>query len=47
MDRIPCTVGIITHNNEATIERALESVKEFAEIIVCDGASTEKTPTQT
>lgn len=40
---IPCTVGILTFNNEATLERALDSVKNFAEIIICDGGSTDRT----
>lgn len=40
---IPCTVGILTHNSDKTIIRALESVKDFAEIIVCDGSSTDDT----
>lgn len=42
-EKIPCTVGILTYNNENTIKRALESVKDFEEIIICDGGSTDKT----
>lgn len=40
---IPCTVGILTKNSAATLPRALESVKKFAEIIICDGGSTDAT----
>ena len=43
MGRIPATVGILTFNSAATLERALESVKDFAEIVVCDGGSTDET----
>lgn len=42
-DKILCTVAILTHNNEATLSRCLESVKDFAELIVCDGNSTDAT----
>ncbi|HEY4498585.1 MAG TPA: glycosyltransferase [Candidatus Paceibacterota bacterium] len=41
--KIPCTVAVLTHNSDATLKAALESVKDFAEIIVCDGASTDRT----
>lgn len=41
--KIPCTVGILTFNSEKNLERALDSVKDFAEIIVCDGGSTDQT----
>lgn len=40
---IPCTVAILTHNSGETLRRALESVKDFDEIIVCDGASSDNT----
>lgn len=40
---IPCSVAILTFNNEATVSRALESVKDFDDIIVCDGGSTDRT----
>jgi len=40
---IPCTVAVLTHNSASTLVRALESVKDFAEIIVCDGSSTDST----
>lgn len=40
---IPCSVGILTFNNEATIRRALETIKDFDDIVVCDGGSTDRT----
>ena len=42
-EKIPCTVAVLTHNSAATLGRALESAKDFAELIVCDGASTDRT----
>lgn len=41
--KIPCSVGILTFNSEKTLRRCLESVKDFAEIIICDGGSNDKT----
>jgi glycosyltransferase involved in cell wall biosynthesis len=41
--KIPASVEILTRNSAATLERCLESVKDFAEIIVLDGNSTDKT----
>ncbi len=41
--KIPCTVEILTRNNEHTIGRCLESVKDFAEILILDGNSTDRT----
>lgn len=41
--KIPCSVLILSFNNEATIERALQSVADFDEVIVCDGGSTDAT----
>lgn len=43
MEKIPCTVEILTLNNEKTIEKALESVKDFAEILLIDGNSSDHT----
>lgn len=43
MEKIPCTVGILTFNSGKTLERTLESVKDFADILVCDGGSTDNT----
>lgn len=42
-EKIPCTVAVLTHNSEKMLKAALESVKDFAEIIVCDGTSTDRT----
>lgn len=42
-NKIQCTVGILTFNSATTLKRALESVRDFAEIIVCDGGSTDDT----
>ncbi len=41
--RIPCTVAILTHNSESTLARALESVRSFDDVLVCDGNSTDDT----
>ncbi len=43
MNSIPCTVSILTHNSGKTLARALESVKGFSEIIICDSGSTDNT----
>lgn len=43
--RIFCTVSILTHNNAGTLARALESVKDFADILIYDGGSTDETLT--
>lgn len=40
---IPCSVYIITLNEEEHIRRALESVKSFAEVIIVDSGSSDKT----
>ncbi len=42
-EKISCSVGILSFNSERGIRKALESVKDFAEIIICDGGSTDKT----
>lgn len=42
-EKIPCSVEILTRNSALTLERCLDSVKEFAEIIVLDGNSTDGT----
>jgi glycosyltransferase involved in cell wall biosynthesis len=41
--RIYASVGILTYNNAHTIERALESVKDFDDIVLIDGGSTDAT----
>lgn len=43
MSKIPASVGILTFNSAATLRRALESVKEFDDIVLCDGGSTDET----
>lgn len=43
MNKISCTVGILTKDSEASLGRALESVKDFSEIIICDGGSSDAT----
>ena len=43
MNMIPCTVGILTKNSGLSLRRTLESVKDFLEIIICDGGSTDDT----
>ncbi|MSR67225.1 glycosyltransferase family 2 protein [Candidatus Peribacteria bacterium] len=40
---IPCTVQVLTHNNASTIRRNLDSLREFGEVIVQDGYSTDGT----
>ena len=41
--KVPATVRILTLNSEKTLRRCLESVKNFAEILVLDGNSTDST----
>ncbi len=43
MTKIPCTVAILTKNSAQTLPRALNGLSEFAQIIVCDGGSTDQT----
>ena len=43
MEKIPCSVAMLTYNSEKTLRRALESVKDFDDIILCDGGSTDQT----
>ena len=40
---IKATVGILTFNSEKYLEECLDSVKNFKEIIILDGNSTDKT----
>lgn len=42
-EKINCSVGILTFNSGASLRQCLESVKEFSEIIICDGGSTDDT----
>lgn len=41
--QIPCTVAILTHNSASTLPRALESVRSFDDVLICDGRSTDDT----
>lgn len=43
MPKIPCSVEILTRNSEQTLERCLESVKDFDDILILDGNSTDRT----
>ena len=43
MEKIPVSACLLTHNNGTTLARALESVKECAEILLCDGNSSDNT----
>lgn len=40
---IKCSACILTYNSEKTLEKCLESVKDFSDIVILDGASTDKT----
>jgi glycosyltransferase involved in cell wall biosynthesis len=42
-EKIRATVAILTRNSGATIANALESVRDFDDIIVCDGYSADET----
>lgn len=41
--KIPCSVEILTMNSEKTLERCLESVRDFDDVIILDGNSTDGT----
>lgn len=41
--KIPCSVGVLTLNCGDSLAACLDSFKDFAEIIVCDGNSTDDT----
>src|SRR4051812_27338145 len=43
MGKIPSTVTVLTKNSAKTLEKALESVKDFDEVIICDGGSSDET----
>ncbi len=43
MKKINCTIGILTKNSEATLDRSLRSVKNFTGIIIADGGSSDST----
>jgi len=40
---IKCSVCILTYNNEDTLEKALGSVKDFSDLVILDGGSTDNT----
>lgn len=42
-EKIKASVGILTFNSAKTLRRALESVCEFDDIVICDGGSTDET----
>ena len=42
-ERINATVGILTFNSGKVLRRALESVSDFDDILLCDGGSTDDT----
>ena len=41
--KVPATVGVLTYNSGKTLDRCLSSIKNFADIIICDGGSTDET----
>ena len=41
--KIKCSVGILTFNSAGTLRRALDSVSALAEVVICDGGSTDDT----
>lgn len=43
MNKIPCSISILTFNSASSLRLCLESVKEFSDIVVCDGGSTDNT----
>ncbi len=40
---IPATVAILTRDSGRTLEKALESVRAFKDVLICDGGSTDAT----
>jgi glycosyltransferase involved in cell wall biosynthesis len=42
-DKIACSVGVLTFNSGGSLEQTLGAVRDFAEVIVCDGGSTDNT----
>jgi glycosyltransferase involved in cell wall biosynthesis len=43
MEKIRTSIGILTYNSEENLERCLESVKDFSDIVAADGGSTDGT----
>lgn len=42
-EKIKCTAAVLTFNSEAGLKRCLDSAKDFVEIVICDGGSTDNT----
>ncbi len=42
-DKIPATLTVLTKNNAKTLEKTLQSAKDFDDIVICDGGSTDGT----
>mgnify|MGYP001610024601 FL=1 len=45
MNKINCSIGVLTFNSGASLRQCLESVRNFADIVICDGGSTDDTLT--
>ncbi|MEK7586933.1 MAG: glycosyltransferase [Patescibacteria group bacterium] len=43
MNKVPCSIGILTFNSASSLMACLESVKEFDDVVICDGGSTDET----
>lgn len=43
MNKIPCSIGILTFNSALSLRECIESVMEFDDIVICDGGSTDNT----
>ncbi|MBI3634353.1 MAG: glycosyltransferase family 2 protein [Candidatus Yonathbacteria bacterium] len=43
MNKIPCSIGILTFNSALSLRACIESVREFDDIVICDGGSTDDT----
>ncbi len=41
--KVRCSVGILTFNSDRTLRRTLESVRDFSDVIIADGGSTDDT----
>lgn len=42
-NKIPCTVQVLTYNSAHLLRRCLDSLKDFDDILICDGNSTDGT----
>jgi glycosyltransferase involved in cell wall biosynthesis len=42
-EKISASVGILTFNSGETLRAALESIKDFDDVVICDGGSTDDT----